>query len=172
MTGIEIPKVAEPYIYGRVMRHLEKGRLVILGGGIGIPYVTTDTAAALRAADTKAEILLLAKYGTNGIYDKDPRKVADAIKYRYVTYSEILAKNLQVMDSSAVAVCRDNNMPIYVFDMDAPGGVRDALLGTRTSGTWVLPDDSQGLSLRGLHIRRPRRRLRTAQIASIATGPL
>lgn len=155
MTGVEIPKVAEPYIYGRAMRHLEKGRVVVLAGGVGIPYVTTDTAAALRAADTKAEIVLLAKFGTNGVYDKDPRKVADAVKYRCLGYDLILAKNLQIMDSSAVAICRDNDMPIYVFDMDAPGGVRDALLGNRGSGTLVLPDSDRSLPAEGFVLAEP-----------------
>ncbi len=139
LTGIEMPRVAEPYIHGRAIRHLEKGRVVIFGGGTGNPYFTTDTGAALRAAEIEATILLLAKFGTDGIYDRDPRSELgyQAKKFPVITYDEIIARNLEVMDLTAVIMCRDNNVPIYVFDMDAPGGVRNALTGDTSAGTLV-----------------------------------
>lgn len=139
LTGIEIPKVAEPYIHGRAMRHLEKGRIVILAGGTGNPYFTTDTAAALRAAEISADVLLLAKFGTDGIYSKDPRRFADADKFGVIDYDTVMSLNLQVMDSTAVTLCRDNGMPIYVFDMAAEDSVVDALLGETEAGTLVRP---------------------------------
>jgi uridylate kinase len=137
LTGVEIPKVAEPYIYGRAVRHLEKNRVVIFAGGTGNPYFTTDTAAALRATEIEADILLLAKFGTDGVYDKDPRQFADATKFSQIDYDRVMAQNLQVMDSTAVTLCRDNKMPIYVFDMEADRAVVDALLGKSTSGTLI-----------------------------------
>jgi uridylate kinase len=137
LTGVEIPKVAEPYIYGRAVRHLQKNRVVIFAGGTGNPYFTTDTAAALRATEIEADILLLAKFGTDGVYDKDPRQFADATKFSQIDYDTVMAQNLQVMDSTAVSLCRDNKMPIYVFDMEADRAVVDALLGRSTSGTLI-----------------------------------
>jgi uridylate kinase len=139
MTGIEVPKVAEPYIQGRAMRHLEKGRVVILAGGTGNPFFTTDTTASLRAAEIEADVILLAKFGTDGVYDKDPRRNADAVKFTEVGYDDILSMNLQVMDSTAVSMCRDNGTPIYVFDMEGEDAVRSALLGITEGGTRVFP---------------------------------
>jgi uridylate kinase len=138
MTGIEVPKVAEPYIHGRAMRHLEKGRVIILAGGTGNPYFTTDTTASLRAAELEADVILLAKFGTDGVYDKDPRKAPDAIRFAQLSYDDILSLNLQVMDSTAVTMCRDNGMPIFVFDMEAENGIRDALLGNAIKGTKIF----------------------------------
>ena len=137
LSGIEVRSVAEPYIHGRATRHLEKGRIVIFAGGTGNPHFTTDTAAALRATEIGASILLLSKFGTDGVYDKDPRKFADAQKYRNMHYDDLLARNLQVMDATAVSLCRDHNLPIYVFDTEAPNGVLDALAGRMDAGTYV-----------------------------------
>jgi uridylate kinase len=140
MTGIEVPKVAEPYIHGRALRHLEKGRVIILAGGTGNPYFTTDTTATLRAAEVGADVILLAKFGTDGVYDKDPRRNPDAIQFSEIGYADILSMNLQVMDSTAVSMCRDNGTHLYVFDMQAEDGVRNALLGDVSSGTQIFPD--------------------------------
>lgn len=137
MTGLDSPKVAESYIYGRAMRHLEKKRVVVFAGGTGNPYFTTDTAAALRAAEIGAERLLLAKFGTDGVYDKDPRRFPDARKFDTIDYESVITKNLRVMDSAAVALCRDNKVPIYVFDMGAHNGVVNALLGRTDTGTTI-----------------------------------
>jgi uridylate kinase len=137
MTGLESPRVAEPYIYGRAMRHLQKNRVVIFGGGTGNPYFTTDTAAALRAAEIGAKRLLLAKFGTDGVYDKDPRRFPDATKFDTIHYDSVITQNLRVMDSAAVALCRDNRVPIYVFDMAAKDGVVEALLGGTDMGTTI-----------------------------------
>jgi uridylate kinase len=137
MTGLESPRVAESYIYGRAMRHLEKNRVVIFAGGTGNPYFTTDTAAALRAAEIGAQRLLLAKFGTDGVYDKDPRRFPDAKKFETIDYESVITQNLRVMDSAAVALCRDNRVPIYVFDMTAENGVVNALLGRSDTGTTI-----------------------------------
>ncbi len=141
MSGIEIPRVAEPYIHGRALRHLEKGRVVIFGGGTGNPYLTTDTAAALRAADIQAELLLLAKFGTNGVYDKDPRRSPDAVKYDTISFNRVLSLNLKVMDHAALAICRDENIPIQVFDMDDENAVYSALTGKELAGTRIQRED-------------------------------
>jgi uridylate kinase len=138
MTGIEVPKVAEPYIHGRALRHLDKGRVIILAGGTGNPYFTTDTTASLRAAEIDADVILLAKFGTDGVYDKDPRKAPDAVRFTQISYGDILSMNLQVMDSTAVSMCRDNGTPIFVFDMESENGIRDALLGNVVKGTKIF----------------------------------
>jgi uridylate kinase len=137
MTGIDMPKVAEPYIYGRAVRHLEKGRVVVFGGGTGNPYFTTDTAAALRAAEIEASVLLLAKYGTDGVYDKDPRRAADASKFLVMSYDDLLDRSLEVMDLTAVTLCKEHRVPIHVFDMEAEDAVVDALLGRGEHGTRI-----------------------------------
>jgi uridylate kinase len=139
MTGIEVPKVAEPYIHGRALRHLDKGRVVIFAGGTGNPFFTTDTTASLRAAEIDADVILLAKFGTDGVYDKDPRKTPDAVRFSQLGYDDILSMNLQVMDSTAVSMCRDNGTPIYVFDMEAENGIWSALLGVISGGTRIFP---------------------------------
>jgi uridylate kinase len=137
MSGISIPQVAEPYIYGRALKHLRNGRVVVFAGGTGNPYFTTDSAAALRAAEIGASALLLAKFGTDAVYDRDPRTNPDAKFLGDLTFDELLSLNLQVMDAAAVAICRDARLPIYVFEMDESASVTRALLGAHQGGTWV-----------------------------------
>jgi len=139
LSGIDMPRVAEPYIQGRALRHLEKGRVLIFAGGMGNPFFTTDTAAALRASEIGASLLLYAKFGTDGVYDKDPRRFADAVKYKQMSYGEFLTKNLQVMDAEAVSLCRNHELPIYVFDTEGENAVREALLGEVEAGTYIGP---------------------------------
>ncbi|MCE1189546.1 MAG: UMP kinase [Ignavibacteria bacterium] len=128
MSAIHMQEVAEPYIRRRAVRHLEKGRVVIFGAGTGHPYFSTDTAAALRAVEIQADAILK---GTrvDGVYDSDPEKNPDAIKYESVTYSEVLNKNLRVMDLTAVSLCKENSLPMIVFDMNKPGNLLKVLLG-------------------------------------------
>lgn len=135
-TAIEMREIAEPFIRRRAMRHLEKKRVVIFGAGTGNPYFSTDTAAALRAAEIEADAILLAK-NIDGVYDKDPRKFSDAKKYEKLTFIDILGKGLQVMDSTAASLCMDNNIPIIVFGLDKPGNIKRAVLGENI-GTIVL----------------------------------
>lgn len=123
MTAINMQEVAEPYIRRRAERHLEKGRIVIFAAGTGLPYFSTDTTASLRALEIGADVILLGKKGTDGIYDKDPNKFDDAKKYDKLTYSEILQNRLQIMDSTATSLCMDNNMPILVFGIDDPSNL-------------------------------------------------
>ena len=122
MTAIQIHQVAEPYIRRRAIRHLEKGRVVIFGAGTSNPYFSTDTAAALRALEIHAEVLAKAT-GVDGVYDKDPRQHADAVFYHTVSYTEILSKSLRIMDASAVAMCRDNGLPVRVFNLNVNGNI-------------------------------------------------
>jgi len=127
-TAIEMREVAEPFIRRRAMRHLEKGRVVIFAAGTGNPYFSTDTTAALRAAEIEADAILLAKK-VDGVYDKDPNKYPDAKKYNKLTYIQVLEQGLQVMDSTATSLCMDNNIPILVFGLDAPGNIKRVVLG-------------------------------------------
>ena len=127
-TAIEMKEIAEPYIRRRAMRHLEKGRVVIFGAGTGNPYFSTDTAAALRAAEIEADVILLAKK-VDGVYDKDPQKYDDAKKYDELSYIEVLEQGLQVMDSTATSLCMDNNIPILVFALDNPENIKRVVLG-------------------------------------------
>ena len=127
-TAIEMRQMAEPYIRRRALRHLEKGRIVIFAAGTGSPYFSTDTAAALRASEIEADIMFKATM-VDGVYDKDPRKHADAVKYAQVSYDEVLAKNLKVMDASAVAMCRDNQLPIQVFNLTTHGNIMRMSMG-------------------------------------------
>jgi uridylate kinase len=137
MTAISMTEVAEPYIRRRAERHLERGRVVICAAGTGNPYFTTDTAAALRAAEIEADAILKGTHsGVDGVYDADPRAVADAIKYDEVSYIEVMTKDLKVMDATAIAFCRDNKIPIVVFDMTEPGRLQ-AILRGETVGTIV-----------------------------------
>ena len=131
MTSLNIPQVAEPYIRRKAISNLEKGRIVIFGGGTGNPYFSTDTTSALRAAEIGAKYILMAKNGTDGVYDKDPRTNEDAIKYDSLTHHEVLDKNLQVMDSTAAALCKDNGIKIIVFDMNEQGNIRKAASGEK-----------------------------------------
>lgn len=135
-TAISMRQVAEPYIRNRAIRHLEKGRVVIFGCGTGNPFFSTDTASALRAAEIEADAMLKGTM-VDGIYDKDPHKYDDAVKYEKLTYNEILAKGLAVMDASAASLCGDNNIPIVVFDLARPDNIFDACMG-KNVGTIVV----------------------------------
>ncbi|KMY65778.1 uridylate kinase [Desulfocarbo indianensis] len=128
MSAISMPQVAEPYIRRRALRHLEKGRLVIFAAGTGSPYFSTDTAAALRAQEIGAQMLLKATR-VDGIYDSDPAKNADAVKLDNVTYDEVLVRHLKVMDSTAISLAGDNKMPVLVFDLLKPGNICRVLRG-------------------------------------------
>jgi uridylate kinase len=122
-------QVAEPFIRRRAIRHLEKGRVVIFAGGTGNPYMTADTAAALRAIEIDAEVLLMTKNKVDGIYSADPQKDPSAKKYDHITYLEALNKRLKVMDATALSLCLDNKLPIIVFDLEAPGGMEKVVCG-------------------------------------------
>ncbi len=134
-TAITMQQVAEPFILGKAIRHFEKGRVVIFGCGTGNPFFSTDSAASLRAAEIGADIILKATM-VDGIYDKDPKKFPDAVKYDVITHHDILVKKLQVMDSAAAAICTENNIPIIVFDLKRPDNILDAVLG-KPVGTLV-----------------------------------
>jgi uridylate kinase len=138
MTAIEMRPVAEPYIRRRATRHLEKGRVVIFGAGTGNPFFTTDTAAALRANEIDAEILLKATK-VDGVYDSDPTMNAKAKRYDALSYTEALSKNLRVMDAAAISLCRDSQIPILVFNLRRPGSILKALQG-ESVGTIVKGD--------------------------------
>jgi len=131
ISAIRMDEVAEPYIRRRAVRHLEKKRVCIFAAGTGNPYFTTDTAATLRASEMKCEVILK---GTkvDGVYDKDPAKFDDAVRYDEVSYDDVLIKRLGVMDASAIALARDNNLPILVFSLDEPGGFKGILAGRGT----------------------------------------
>ena len=137
-SAITVQAVAEPYIRRRAIRHLEKGRAVIFAAGTGNPYMTTDTAAALRAIEIGAEVLLMGKNRVDGVYDSDPLKNRGARRFAKLSYEEALSRRLEVMDSTALTLCRENNLPIIVFDLLAPGGIERAAagepLGTLISG--------------------------------------
>ncbi|WP_336161987.1 UMP kinase [Fusobacterium polymorphum] len=137
-TAIEMPKVAEPFIKRRAQRHLEKGRVVIFGAGTGNPYFTTDTAAALRAIEMETDVVIKATK-VDGIYDKDPVKYPDAKKYETVTYNEVLAKDLKVMDATAISLCRENKLPIIVFNSLVEGNLKKVIMGEHI-GTTVVAD--------------------------------
>ncbi|MFZ9383969.1 MAG: UMP kinase [Ilumatobacteraceae bacterium] len=137
MTAVEMPKVAEPYIRRRAERHMEKGRVVIFAGGTGNPFFTTDTAAALRAAEIDAEAILKGTHsGVDGVYTADPKLDPTATRYDRVSHKEVIEKELRVMDATAIAFCRDNRIPIVVFDVSTPGNIRSVLEG-RPVGTLV-----------------------------------
>ena len=128
-TAIEMREVAEPYIRRRAVRHLEKGRVVIFGAGTGNPYFSTDTTAALRAAEIEADVILMAKKGTDGVYDCDPNKNPNAKKFHSLAYIDILNLGLQVMDSTATSLCMDNKIPLVVFNIDEHENIYRAALG-------------------------------------------
>ena len=128
MTAIHMNQVAEPYIRRRAIRHLEKGRVVLFGGGTSNPYFSTDSAGSLRALEIQADVLAKAT-SVDGVYDKDPKKFPDAFKYDEIAYGEVLAKNLGVMDASAVAMCRDNKLPIRVFKLTERGNIMRMSMG-------------------------------------------
>jgi uridylate kinase len=136
LSALEIREVAEPYIRRRAERHLEKGRIVVFAAGTGNPYFSTDTAAALRAAEIGANVILMAKQGVDGVYDADPRQKPDARRYETLGYDEALARNLRVMDQTAIALCRENGIPIVVFDSGVPGNLLRVAAGEKV-GTLV-----------------------------------
>jgi uridylate kinase len=141
LSALEMERVAEPYIRRRAIRHLEKGRLVIFAAGTGNPFFTTDTAASLRAMEIGAEIVMKATK-VDGVYDKDPHKHKDARMFRRLSYLDVLNKNLAVMDSTAISLCRDNSLPILVFNMTRPGNIRRVVMG-EPLGTMVLDERSE-----------------------------
>ncbi len=134
-TAIEMRQVAELYIRRKAIRHMEKGRVVIFGAGTGNPYFSTDTTAALRAAEIEADVILMAKKGTDGIYDSDPNKNPDAKKFDELTYLEIISKGLQVMDTTATSLCMDNQIPLVVFNIDDHENIVRAALGEEIGTT-------------------------------------
>ena len=136
LSALEIQSVAEPYIRRRAERHLEKGRVVVFAGGTGNPYFSTDTAAALRAAEMHAEVILMGKNGVDGVYSADPKLDAAAVRYERVSFDEALQRNLRVMDQTALALCRENKTPIVVFDISQPGNLR-RVAGGEDVGTRV-----------------------------------
>ncbi len=136
VSAIEMRAIAEPYIRYKAIRHLEKGRVVIFSAGTGNPFFTTDTAAGLRAAEIDAQAMLMAKNKVDGIYDKDPRKFPDAKKFEKLTYEDLIKKDLKIMDVSAVSLCKDNKIPLFVFDFEAKGGIEKILKGENI-GTYV-----------------------------------
>lgn len=136
-TSLNVNQVAEPYIRRKAIRHLEAKRIVILGGGTGNPYFSTDTTAALRALELGVDVILMAKNGVDGIYSDDPRKNKEAVRYENITYMDIIKKKLEVMDSTAVSLCMDNNMPLFVFNMNESGNILKAAMQDKTIGTYV-----------------------------------
>src|SRR5215475_12097050 len=130
MSAIEMNQVAEPFIRRRALRHLEKGRVVIFAGGTGNPYFSTDTAASLRAMEIKADVIMKATK-VDGIYDADPMKVKDATKFTQITYMEVLKRGLKVMDSTAISLCKDNNLPIIVFNLNQRGNIAKVVTGEK-----------------------------------------
>jgi len=140
-SAIAVQAVAESYIRRRAIRHLEKGRMVIFAAGTGNPYMSTDTAAALRAVEIDADVLLMAKSKVDGVYDADPTKVATAQRFQTLSYMEAISRRLEVMDSTALSLCMDNNLPIVVFDLRAPNSIVRAA-GGETIGTLVAQQES------------------------------
>ncbi len=135
-TAIAMNQIAEPYVRHRAIRHLEKGRVVIFAAGTGNPFFTTDTASALRASEINAEVMLMAKNGVDGVYDDDPKNNPNAKKIDKITYAEIIKKDLKIMDTSACALCKQNNIPIIVFDFKASGSLCKIMDG-ESVGTYV-----------------------------------
>jgi uridylate kinase len=141
-TAIEMRAVAEPYIRRRALRHLEKGRVVIFAAGTGNPYFTTDTTAALRAAEIEAEVILMAKR-VDGVYDSDPLKNPEAKKFRELGFIDVLNQGLGVMDSTAASLCMDNGIPLVVFSLSTPGNIKRAVMGEEI-GTYVGGEQNGG----------------------------
>lgn len=138
-TAIEMQEIAEPYIRRRAIRHLEKGRIVIFGAGLGKPYFSTDTTAALRAAEIEADVILMAKNFVDGVYDSDPKTNPAAVKFDELTYMDVISRDLKVMDATSTTLCKDNNIPIVVFNMDIAGNIEKAVTGEEI-GTIVRGD--------------------------------
>jgi uridylate kinase len=131
LSALEMPSVCEPYIRRRAERHLDKGRVVVFAGGTGNPYFSTDTAAALRAAELGCELILMAKQGVDGIYDVDPKENADARRYESLSFDDAIGKNLRVMDQTALSLCRENRLPIVVFDSGVQGNILKVASGEK-----------------------------------------
>lgn len=129
LSAISMKEVAEPYIRRRAVRHLEKGRVVIFGAGTGSPFFTTDTTAALRAVEMNADVILMAKNGVDGVYSADPKIDPNATKYDHITYQDVLAEDLRIMDQTAITLCKDNNISLCVFDMAEDGNIKKACEG-------------------------------------------
>lgn len=140
-TAIEMSKIAEPFIVRRAIRHLEKGRVVIFAAGTGSPYFSTDTTAALRASEIKADVILMAKNGTDGVYNDDPNKNKNAVKYDRLGYNDIIRNNLNIMDQTAIAMCKDNGLDLIVFSMNEKGNIVKAVKG-QTNGTIICKEDN------------------------------
>jgi uridylate kinase len=138
-SAIVVEQVAEPYLRRRAVRHLEKRRVVILAGGTGNPYMSTDTAAALRAIEVEADVLLMAKHNVDGVYSADPHKDPDAKKFDHLTYLEALNKRLEVMDPTALSLCLENKLPIIVFDLQAKGNIERIIAG-ESIGTLITSE--------------------------------
>lgn len=134
-TSVEMRQIAEPYIRRRAIRHLEKGRVVIFAGGTGNPYFTTDTTAALRAAEINAEVILMAKNNVDGVYDSDPRLNESAQKFEELTHLDVISKGLKVMDATASSLSMDNDIPLVVFNLNVPGNIRRVILGENIGTT-------------------------------------
>jgi len=130
MSALEMNQVAEPFIRRRALRHLEKGRVVIFGGGTGNPYFSTDTAASLRAMEIKADVIMKATK-VNGIYDADPKLVASATMIESITYLDVLKRGLRVMDATSISLCQENNLPIVIFNLNVPGNIKRVVMGER-----------------------------------------
>jgi uridylate kinase len=142
LSALELKEVAEPYIRRRAIRHLEKGRIVIFAAGTGNPFFTTDTAAALRALEINADAILMAKHGTAGVYDDDPRHDPDAQFLPELTHREAIERGLKVMDTTALSLCMDNNLPIYVFAL-ADGNIRRVIAGERVGTIISTPAEEE-----------------------------
>ena len=139
MTSVSVPSVAEPYIRLKAKKHLDKGRIIIFGGGLGQPFVTTDYPSVQRAIEIGADIVLMAKSGTNGVYTADPKKDSNAKRYRTINYEDVISQNLQVADQSAFVLARDYDMPLYVFDFDEPDAISKICNGEEI-GTYIGKD--------------------------------
>ncbi len=136
MSAIGMDRIAEPYIRLKAVRHLEKGRVVIFAGGTGNPFFSTDTTSALRAAEIGADVIMMAKNGVDGVYDKDPKTNPDAVKFDTLTYDDVLMKDLKVMDQTAVTLCKETRLPILVFDFNQQGAISQILQGEKI-GTYI-----------------------------------
>ena len=150
-TAIAMQEVAEPYIRRKAMRHLEKGRVVVFGAGCGNPFFTTDTTAALRAAEINADVVFKATK-VDGVYDKDPSQHADAVKHEHLTFQQVLSEELAVMDSTAIALCKDNNIPIVVFNLFEPGNIGKAVAGEPIGSRIGVPSEPERLLQQAPHV--------------------
>lgn len=144
LSALDVQQVAEPYIRRRAVRHLEKGRVVIFAAGTGNPYMTTDTAAALRAVEVEADVLLMAKNGVDGVYEADPRKEPGARRFETIGFMEVLRRRLEVMDATALTMCMDNNVEVLVFDVRGPRSIERALRGEKI-GTRVTSSNEMAV---------------------------